>query len=105
MTKELLSKNIIAVHNKTVELEKKIDAYHSENVIEKRKMNSSQFNYLLSFLTMVNYIKDKIDFLLNCILIFNRKSKRPITKRQVYMLIEARKRLKRMEKKQKYFLE
>ena len=105
MTNELLSKNIIAVHNKTIELESKIEAYHNNNVIVKREMNSSQFNYLLSFLTMVSYIQDKIDFLLNCILIFNRKSKRPITKRQVYMLVAARKRLKRMEKKQKDFLE
>lgn len=105
MTNELLSKKIISMHNRSVELKKKMDEFHKENKVERRQMSDSQFNYILSFITMAEYMQERIDSLLYSILTFNRKSESPITKKQVYILIAARKRLKRLEFNQRNLLE
>lgn len=105
MNNTYLSKKIIFIHNKCIELQMKVNTFHTENPQMNRELNPVQFNYILSFLTMIDYLQDKINSLLKKILVFNRSSDYPITKKQVYLLVDTRKRLKNLKEREKNFLE
>lgn len=105
MKKTYIAKKIVFIHNKSIELKKKIDFFHDTHKITKRNLNQTQLNYILSFLTIIDYLNDYTNFLLKKILIFNKTTKEPLTKKQIYILINARKRLKILKDSQKYFLE
>lgn len=106
MNNRYLSKKIYFIYNKSNELSDKLTYFHEEyEILSKKDMTPQTFNYLLSFLTMIDYLDDKVDTLLNKILIFNRKSKKPIKKKQIYLLVYAKRKLKAMKNKEKYYFQ
>lgn len=105
MKKPHIAKKIVYLHNKSIELKKRIEFFHDMHKINKREINQTQLNYLLSFLTMASYLHDYADFLLKNILNFQKEFTKPFTKKQVYILINAKRRLKILKESQKYYLE